>query len=136
MRQVPRRLIRHSQMPFELTRRNALFGFAHQSNSSKPLLQRQVGIVEQSARRWREVKTTLPTLEYQGGLLRFANGLDAVYRIVIARDTAHARRPPGFDPILHGRLLGREHLGKRKEVHIFILTEIPPYVKGIIVLID
>ena len=46
MAKIPRRLLAHSQGAFELIRRNAFLGFAHQISSGEPFRQWQVGVME------------------------------------------------------------------------------------------
>ncbi|SRR6266849_6829363 len=48
MAQIPSCLVAHSERPLNLTGRHSLFGLAKQVCSEKPLLKRQVGIMEDS----------------------------------------------------------------------------------------
>jgi len=59
MAEVPSRPVVHLQVPLHLERRNTLFGFANDGDSSKPLFKRQMRIVEYRACRGAELVLAL-----------------------------------------------------------------------------
>ena len=55
MTEIPRSLIGHSECPLNLARAHALFRFAEQQRSEKPLPKREVGIMEDRSRCYAEL---------------------------------------------------------------------------------
>lgn len=78
MAEVPRRLVLHSETPRYLIRGDALFGFRHERHRHKPLLQRKVGIVEQSACSRAEVQTAIRAFIFAVWASRLALGINPV----------------------------------------------------------
>src|SRR5437867_3950600 len=84
--EIPRGLVTHAQDALELVSRDALPRLAHEIGGEKPLLKRQVGIVEDCPGRRRELVRALRALES-------LHGLEGRNGFVLATRTRHAFRP-------------------------------------------
>jgi hypothetical protein len=86
MAQIPRRFVAHAQHALDLVRTHALARLTEQIHSRKPLNQRQVRIMEDSARHYRKLIITVFAVEQIFGSLKR-------YGFSIAARTLRAIRP-------------------------------------------
>ena len=114
---MPSGLVLDSDVSGNLVGRDPFLGFAHESHRHEPLLQRQVGIVEQGASCSGEVQAALGTLKQSAGLSGLPFGVDPVNLVMVAGKAANAIRPTLRNQVIEGLVFGCECLGDLKEIH-------------------
>ncbi len=95
-------------MPLQLAGRDAFLGIAHQRDGSKPLAQRQVGIVKQGPGQRAELELARGTLKQVTRPTGLVLRLDRPALVVIAGQAVDPIRPTGSDQMVKSMLLGRK----------------------------
>ena len=108
--EMPSCAISYPKCAVELIRGHALFGFAHQVDSGKPLAQRQVGIMHDGASRDAEVIMA-------GAAIPLVAVFYLGHGYIATPEAKRAIRPPNGFKVLPAFVVGIESIKQRKEIH-------------------